>query len=342
MILVVPFIITFIFGAAIGGEVENAPFKVFNEDEGFLNVNIGDKLVESLGNNKRLKLKEGYKSWEEVKNDVDEGILAGALYIPKNFSYVLLNTNNSAIMTLYLDPTEIQTRSTIQNVIFSSFEDLGTSAPLQTSIELAFGFEQEPSGFNLAIPAVIPFILNFLVLLITTLTLTRENTYRTKERLFIAPIHPANIVLGYSLALTVLAMMMSIIVLTVGTVVFGATVRGSWLLLILGIVLFGAAFVFLGVFLSTQAHNEMQAVQMGPMIALPSMALSGFLVPIESLPTILQPFAEIVPLTYGIRMTRGIMLKGYGLEELWIEFIVILFFCVFFLLLAMAVIREKE
>ncbi|MFX1513496.1 MAG: ABC transporter permease [Promethearchaeota archaeon] len=197
-------------------------------------------------------------------------------------------------------------------------------------------------GYDVAIPGIIAFILNFLVLLITSLTLTREYTYRTRTRLFTAPIRPADVVIGYAIALCLLSIMMSIVVLLVGTLGFGATVRGNWFLLLIAIILYGITFVFLGVFVSTQAKNELQAIQFAPLVALPSMALGGFLVPIESLPEILQPISSIIPLTYGIQMLRGIMLKGYGIADLWLEFSVIGIFCVTFLVLALITVKEEE
>lgn len=347
LILVVPFVITFIFGAAIGGDVTHSPLAVVNEDEGVSTplgiLSISDQIINELEEDERTDVIV-YTSWENAKADVDSGDLEGVLFFPTLFSATMANASSTeqAKMILYVDPTEPQIRATIQTTIFDAIRQLGESSKLGIDVEWAHGFEEEPSGFAIAIPAVIPFILNFLVLLITTLTLTRETTYRTKERLFIAPIHPANIVLGYAIALSVFAMAMSGIVMLVGTVFFGATVAGNWFLLTVGIMLFGLAFVFLGVFLSTQARNELQAVQMAPLISLPSMALAGFLAPIETLPEVIQPLAEVIPLTYGIRITRGIMLKGYGLAELWFEFFVVTVLCLLFLALAMLAVREGE
>ena len=83
---------------------------------------------------------------------------------------------------------------------------------------------------------------------------------------------------------------------------FGVEARGNLVLLFLAILMYGTTFVCLGAFLSNFARNELQAVQMGPLVAIPSMALSGFLVPIQTLPDWLEPISNIVPLTYGINL----------------------------------------
>ncbi len=365
MLLAVPFVITFIFSSAVSGEIRNAPVLIVNEDIGTevsnppsqdITIKISNIIIEELKDDERLKITNleevSESSWEDAKSDVDKGKYYAAIYFPQNFSAILANSSSSesTAIILYVDPTEAKTRASVNTAIFEIMRSLEQEVPQEMQMEAAkfntmevlANEGQDLDSYDIAIPAIIAFVLNFLVLIITTLTLTRENTYRTRTRLFTTPIRPADAVLGYALAMSVFAAMMAIVVLLVGTLLFGATVQGNWLLLLLAIILYGTVFVFLGVLLSTQARNELQAVQMGPLIALPSMALSGFLVPVESLPEILQPFSDVIPLTYGIRILKGIMLKDYGFVNLWFEFAVIGVFCVIFLGLALLAIKEEE
>ena len=80
---------------------------------------------------------------------------------------------------------------------------------------------------------------------------------------------------------------------------------------------------------------------MAPLIALPSLALSGMLVPVNSLPDFVQPIARLIPLYYGNRIFEGIMLKGYGVAELAQEFIVISVIDLLSLVLALATVKDK-
>jgi ABC-2 type transport system permease protein len=93
--------------------------------------------------------------------------------------------------------------------------------------------------------------------------------------------------------------------------------------------------------LSNFARNELQAVQLAPIIALPSMALSGMLVPVSSLPEIIQPLARVIPLYYGNRIFEGIMLKGYGLSELGGDLLVICGMAAIFLVLAAMTVKDS-
>ena len=117
--------------------------------------------------------------------------------------------------------------------------------------------------------------------------------------------------------------------------------QGNVFLLIFAALLFGIAHIFLAVFLSNFAQNELQAIQFAPLTAIPSMALGGMIIPIVSLPAWLQPVSYIVPLTYGINLFEGIMLKGWGFKELWIDFTVVAGMCLLFFVLAVITVRNR-
>jgi ABC-2 type transport system permease protein len=99
--------------------------------------------------------------------------------------------------------------------------------------------------------------------------------------------------------------------------------------------------VFLAVFLSNFAENELQAIQFAPLIAFPSMALSGMLVPVKSLPTAAQWISNFVPMTYGIRIFEGIMLKGFSIQQLWLDYIILNLFALVAFILASMTIKDK-
>jgi ABC-2 type transport system permease protein len=104
------------------------------------------------------------------------------------------------------------------------------------------------------------------------------------------------------------------------------------------IVLLVAIFIFL----SNYAKNEFQAVQLAILVAVPALAFSGMLIPISSLPPIVSYISKVVPLTYGIAIFEGIMLRGWGLNELWFEFTYILGLTIFFFILALLSATDKS
>lgn len=354
MIIVMPIVITLIFGYAIGGTVQNVPVIIINQDHGAFSKNLGDSIQNYMTQDPqhRAKISTG-TNYTLAKKAVDNSEYTMAILIPENFTYNLIaplgnpSLNLTAQLSIYVDDSEpslvASVIAALQDAMVNATSDLipGHTFGIQISKAYANGFVTVNS-LDVAIPGVIALILNFLILLFSTLLLVRENTYRTRGRLLASPIKPREIIMGYSIALGILALFMSLSVMVISVFVFNTTVHGNLLELFLCILVFGLSFVFLGVFLSNFARNELQAVQMGPLIAFPSMALSGFLVPVKILPSFLQPFSNFVPMTYGIRLFRGIMLKGYSIFDMLPDFLVICFIAVLFMVLALISIKPTE
>lgn len=364
MITIMPILITLIFGYSIGGTVENVPVLIIMDDTGvtgkipFTNTNVsynlGNNIYSYLSKDSRVNLTNA-TNYTTAAKQVDSSDYTLAIFIPANFSTDVLGplfnpiqTNDSSKpqINIYVDATEPALVASVVAALQESLnqtmnilaKDTGRNFGINIAQDYANGIK-DVNSLDVAIPGVIALILNFLVLLFSTLLLVRENTYRTKARLLASPIKPREIIMGYSLALGILALVMSLSVMIISVLIFNVTVKGNIFELFLCILIFGLSFVFLGVFLSNFARNELQAVQMGPIIAFPSMAVSGFLVPVKILPSFLQPFSAIAPMTYGIRLFRGIMLKGYTISEMLPDFEVICFIALLFLFLALISIK---
>ena len=153
--------------------------------------------------------------------------------------------------------------------------------------------------------------------------------------------HAYERLLGFSFALLILGIGMTGVVLFIGIVIFGAIVQGSFVLLFFGAVLFALLNIFLSVFLSNFAKNELQAVQMVPLITLPSMALSGMLIPVSTFPDWVQTVAHFVPMYYANKLFEGIMLKGYGIGNLASEFTIIAGIALLFFALAVLTVKDR-
>lgn len=127
------------------------------------------------------------------------------------------------------------------------------------------------------------------------------------------------------------------VILVVGHWLFGVPVRGAILDLYGASLLFIVASLALGVWLSTLASTQFQAMQMAFFTFLPQILLSGFMFPFAGMPRAAQWIAEFMPLTHYLRLSRGIMLRGAGVEELWREILILGVFCI--VLLGLAVMR---
>jgi ABC-2 type transport system permease protein len=350
MMIAMPIIVMIIFGFALSGEIKNLPVVIDNQDEGYTysagpitrTLNFGQNATERMQNDDRLQVTLG--NFENSKKEVDTGKYFAVILIPANFSYVMFlktqGMNVSTSIDVYIDATKPAIRGSILGAIQTQLQNLAGGAAIQLNEENAFG-GAEYSGLDVSIPSVMGFVLMFLILLLSLLFIMREKIGGTQERLFATPLKSTEWLVGYATALVFFGLIMASVILIIGVFVFGAAVKGNIILLYLTMALFTLTNVLLAVFLSNFAKNELQAVQMAPILSLPAMALSGVLTPVNSLPVYVRPISKIIPLTYGNQIFEGIMLKGWGISELWPQITIISIFAVVFFVLALITVQNR-
>ncbi|MHA1911605.1 MAG: ABC transporter permease [Candidatus Kariarchaeaceae archaeon] len=339
-----PVLIMVIFGFAFSGEASNVPIIVENLDVGSLGgeINLGTNITQSLSNDKRVDVTIGI--YEENTAKVEESKFFGIIRIPENFTQTViakgLGGDVKIIIDLYIDATKPATKNSILGALNTALQTaMGAQFVEFNQINAHGGAEY--TGLDVSLPGVMAFVLVFLVLIISLLTIMRERLGGTQDRLYTTPLTAFERLLGYVLALLFVASIMVSSILIVGILIFGVTVKGSIFLLIIAALLFSLTHVFMAVFLSNFAENEVQAVQLAPLISFPSMALSGMMVPVYSFPSFLIPVSKVIPLTYGINLFEGIMLKGWGIKELWLDFLVITGIALLSMLFAALTVKDR-
>jgi ABC-2 type transport system permease protein len=283
-------------------------------------------------------------SFSSGKGGVDSGEYFAAVLIPSNFSQTVFmkaqGRNVTASIQVYIDGTKPSIVEGVLAALQGSVQNASGIKGFSLVQQYAYGGVKF-SGLDVSLPSVTAFVLTFLLLLISLLTISRETTSGTLPRLYTTPLTAVERLVGYTLSLLVVSVMMVAVVMTIGIGLFGAVVRGNLLLLFTAAVLYALVQVLLAVLLSNFAKNEFQAVQLAPLIALPSMALSGMLVPIYGLPSWIQPVAKVIPMYYANQLFEGIMLKGYGVGALALDLLVVSAMAVLFLVLAMFTVKDK-
>lgn len=328
MILIVPLIITLIFGYALQGETQHNPIIVV--DQG-MSTPLKAKFVEELRADERVEIVEESTDFNASWDRIESREVSALVVLPSQIAVGPNSSDVNIVLRIFADEAEPLVRTSVMAAVSTA---LGRTVqesdlPVRLSVEAlpVWGTEML-SGLDVSLPGVIGFIIMFLVLLLSLLLFVREGLEGTKMRFYAAPINRWQIMSGYVLGMTFFAVLISMVVLAVSIVVFGATVRGDLLLVVGFVILFSVGTIMLAIFLSRLARNEFQAVQLAPMIAIPSIALSGFLMPVQTLPVELQYVAGFIPLTYAIDGLKTIMLRGGGLDDIWLDLIALIVYAV--------------
>lgn len=191
------------------------------------------------------------------------------------------------------------------------------------------------------IPGVIGMILFFITSILTATSVVRERERGTIEQLIVTPIRPWELVVGKVLPYVILALIDTLEVLAIGHWWFGVPIRGSLTLILVCSSLLLLSGLGIGLFASTIANTQQEAMLTVWMTLLPSIFLSGFFFPLEAMPKLLQWLSYIVPLRYYLVIIRAIMLKGAGISAIWSQTLALFLFGVLIMLAASLRFRKR-
>ena len=168
-------------------------------------------------------------------------------------------------------------------------------------------------------PGLVGVILTMTMVMLTAMAIARERERGTLEQLIVSPLRRSELIVGKILPYIAMGYVQMTLILLLGRIVFGVPFSGSLPLLYLLAFVFIAANLALGLFFSTLAQTQQQAMQMSFFFLLPNILLSGFMFPFEAMPRVAQLLSQLLPLTHFLRIVRGIVLKGSGLPDVALE-----------------------
>ncbi len=327
MMLGVPLMQLFLFGFAINTDPKNLPTALAVADQS----RFARTLTTALQNSGYFRITHVTGSRAEVERLLATGAVSFAVTIPDGFGRTLLRGQRPQLL-IEADATDPAAAS---NAVAAAAQigqsalarDLiGPSAALNAgapSFETVVHRRYNPEGitqYNI-VPGLLGVILTLTLVMMTAVALTRELERGTMENLLAMPVRPVEVMMGKIAPYIGVGFVQVVIVLSMAWLVFGVPMIGSLSLLLAVILLFIAALTMLGYTFSTIARSQMQAMQMSVFFFLPSLMLSGFMFPFRGMPGWAQALGEIIPLTYFLRVVRGIMLKGAGwsdvVQDVW-------------------------
>ncbi len=328
MIVVLPVMQLLIFGYAINTVVDHIATIVLDE--------AGDPdsraFIAALENSGYFDVVANARSRAELAAAIHRGEAHVGLHIPPDFGRQVLRGEAGVVQLIIdgSDPNTAQTAlfaaSTVAQAVVPQLPGRAARAGGLALVAGSVGgidlrpvviYNPRMLSVNFMVPGIIALILQFQTLLLTAFAIVGERERGTLEQLIVTPIRPWELMLGKILPYTATASVATAMALLAARVLFGVAVAGSLLLLALLSVIFLLGSLGTGLLVSTVSRTQAQALQTAMFIVLPSILLSGFLYPRETMPLVVQKLGLLIPMTYYLQILRGIMLKGVGLDVLW-------------------------
>jgi ABC-2 type transport system permease protein len=312
MIVGIPSMQLVLFGYAINMDVRHLEAAVFDEAA----TARSRELVQQLVATEVLDVRYVATSAQEIDALMRAGRISAALVVPPDFEARMENRERPALQIIVDGSDQVIQQAARQLASFPVYDTIGwtkRTAP----IEVVNFYNPERRAPVNTVPGLIGVILTMTMVIYTGLALVRERERGNLEMLIATPVSPWELTLGKVLPFVGIGLLQVTIVLLLGELLFNVPIRGSLIDLYLAALAFIVATLSLGIFISTLAKSQFQAMQMGFFTLLPQILLSGFMFPYAGMPVPAQWLAEVLPLTHFLRLVRGIMLRGAGLTELW-------------------------
>lgn len=338
IILLMPIMELLLFGYAASTSVDHIPTVVFNNDIG----SESRRLLDGFTNSQYFDIDYIAFSMEDVEYYIDDGYAKAGIVIPPEFSENIKSGKPAQIQLLVdgSDPTTAQTiLSSAGGVTQSmSVEIIGSNAmsaiPQPLDLRSRVWYNPEMSSINFNIPGLIGVILQTVTLMLTSFSIVREREKGTMEQLIVTPISKMELMVGKIIPYVVIGFVDIILALALSIFWFKVPVAGSIGLLLLFSVVFLFGALGIGLLISTISKSQLQAMQLSMFMIMPNILLSGYMFPREAMPKVIQTISNVFPLTYFIKVLRGIILKGNGFMSLKNEFIILVLFGIGVLALA--------
>ncbi|MGG4447202.1 ABC transporter permease [Brevibacillus porteri] len=347
--LVMPLMLLFLFGYAVNTDVNDIQMAVWNQSPAAASRELVDQFV----NTRVFEVAAHVSGYEEIEAMLDDGSVNVALIIGPDYTrkrdrnepvdvQMLINGSDPNIARTATSQAQLIVQHqaiTLQEIKLQK-QGLGElEQPLGLDTRVLFNPNMESIVFN--IPGLIGLIMQNVTMILTAFSLVREKERGTMEQLIVTPIRPLELMLGKITPYVGVGLFSFCLVLLVGTYWFGVPVKGSISLLVTLSILFLVTTLLLGIFISTVAKTQLQAMQMAFAFILPSVLLSGFMFPRDSMPLVIQWLGGLVPLTYFLEILRGIFLKGVDIDALWKDVVGMSSFCLLILTVAILRFRKK-
>jgi ABC-2 type transport system permease protein len=342
MIVGVPLLQITLFGYAINYDVRNIATVIQDE----ANTSMSREFIAQLRATQVVHVRYTTASSAEVARLMREGRASMAVVIPRDFER-RLQSDTRAVVQILADGSQPSIAGVAGGIAAMPVLGRHGEGPYSGGkrmeprrIEIRTLYNPEKRTAVQIVPALIGVILSMTMVLFTSGAIVRERERGNLELLIATPLGRLELMVGKLLPYVGIGLIQTTLILIVGSFLFNVPVVGNLANLYLATLMFIAASLGLGLFVSTLAQTQFQAFQLAFITLLPSILLSGFMFPFEGMPVVAQWIAQVLPLTHFNVIIRGVMLRGASLPEVWPQLAKLAVFLT--VMLAIAVARFKK
>ena len=323
MVLGIPLAQLALFGYAINTDPKHMPTAVIAADHS----EFTRSFISALEQSEYFQIIGELPDEEAGRRALVRGDAVFVVNIPADFTRQLLRGDRPALLVeadatdpvatgTALGSVEQIARSVVRKDVGGALSYLAAGeAPFAVQVHRLYN--PEANSRNNIVPGLMGVILTLMMVLMTGLAMTRERERGTMENLLAMPVRPFEVMAGKVVPYIAIGLVQITLILLAAIFVFRVPFMGDLVALYLSALLFVAANLTVGITLSSIAKNQLQAMQMTVFYFLPNLLLSGFMFPFQGMPKWAQAIGNVLPLTYFLRLVRGIFLKGSEWGDLW-------------------------
>jgi ABC-2 type transport system permease protein len=344
VLFVPPLLQLIIFGYAVNLDVEHSRIAWMDQDR----TPESRELLAAFAASDRFRVVTTPGSEKEVQELLDGGGVQMVVRVLPGFGRDVQRGETASVQVL-VDGTNSNTASIVAGYagqVIASFGNrvmheqqdarlVGQTAvaggPVNTDLPVLQArtrvwFNPDLLSRNYFVPGVVVNIISLVTLMLTALAIVREREIGTMEQLMVTPIRPIELILGKTLPFAIVGLLDLVLITAAALLVFQIPFRGNPLILLLASVLFLLTTLGVGLFISTISQTQQQAMMASFFFFMPTFMLNGFAFPIRNMPVPVQYLTYLNPVRYFLEITRGVFLKGTGLEALWPQMLALLAF----------------
>lgn len=333
IILVAPVIQLLFLGYAANLDIDHIKMIVLDNDK----TTTSRQFIERFTSSKYFNLVEYADNYQNITQSLDNGKSIVAIVIPNDFEKKINRKENVKVQAIF-DGSDGNTASIsagyIQFIIMRYSQNIITDFMQRSgrlikpagnlTAETRIWYNPTLKTRNYMVPGIVGLLLSIITLLLTSLAVVKEKEIGTMEQLVVTPLKSYQLIIGKLVPFIILGFISVIIVLTAMRFIFDIPVKGSISFLFFSSFLYILSTLGLGLFVSTISKTQQQAMMIAIFaVMMPMVFLSGFAFPVENMPKIIQVISYAIPLKYFNTIIRGIILKGLGFADLWIEAMVL-------------------